>query len=468
MSEPIDPATPPIENNKSELFNFSTVWQQINKVIKDEEEPSKSPIIILGKSFDNIEEAEIAIKSRICLTYRFGFEAIPRSMEGPNPLQFMFNRSLIPNIQYLPRFMDKDNFGSDVGWGCMIRTSQSLLANSFLQTIETEASASNNHMEDEADKSIIDFFRDNSQSPFSLHNFIKVASASPLKVKPGQWFGPDAASVSIKQLCESLNSSPDIKDFPHIKVLISDSSDLYDTEVKEVFDDKNVSALLILLPVRLGIDKVNSYYHSSLMHLLSLPQSVGIAGGKPSSSFYFLGYQDNDLIYMDPHRPQLFDESTDYETYHTLNYNKLDINKLDPSMMIGILVQNWDDFEQFKSKCITDSNKIIHFPKEKLSNFENSIHAGSEFVNIDSHDLPKNDEFINIKHPEQLENVEDFIDLGNEFAVTEKVSDGEADISEIINNDSPSEGETEISPVGDTDQYVLDEGSDKINEVESL
>ncbi|KAJ6600576.1 hypothetical protein DFH09DRAFT_596776 [Mycena vulgaris] len=48
--------------------------------------------------------------------------------------------------------------------------------------------------------------------------------------------------------------------------------------------------VLLLLGIRLGLlDGMNSFYHETIEMLYTFPQSVGIAGGRPSSSYYFVG-----------------------------------------------------------------------------------------------------------------------------------------------------------------------------------
>ena len=50
--------------------------------------------------------------------------------------------------------------------------------------------------------------------------------------------------------------------------------------------------------------QVNSRYVPQLQEVLQWPQSVGIVGGRPSSSLYFIGHQGQSVLFMDPHEVQ--------------------------------------------------------------------------------------------------------------------------------------------------------------------
>ncbi|KAJ1883789.1 Cysteine protease atg4, partial [Kickxella alabastrina] len=110
--------------------------------------------------------------------------------------------------------------------------------------------------------------------------------------------------------------------------------------------------------------------------LFQIPQSVGLVGGKPSRSFYFIGRQGDSLFYLDPHvtrqhvprsgsldEQQRGDESSDSdsdassdfemlgitetEEYHTTHISSMPIHRLDPSMLLGFLFNTeaeWDSF----------------------------------------------------------------------------------------------------------------------------
>lgn len=50
-------------------------------------------------------------------------------------------------------------------------------------------------------------------------------------------------------------------------------------------------AVIVLVPVRLGGEEVNGIYIRPLQSLFSMTNCIGIIGGKPKHSLYFVGFQ---------------------------------------------------------------------------------------------------------------------------------------------------------------------------------
>jgi cysteine protease ATG4 len=71
-------------------------------------------------------------------------------------------------------------------------------------------------------------------------------------------------------------------------------------------EDLTWSPVLVLVPVRLGSEsRLNPLYGTCIQALLADPTCIGIIGGRPKHSLYFVGFQDDNLIHLDPHLVQV-------------------------------------------------------------------------------------------------------------------------------------------------------------------
>lgn len=312
------------------------------------------------------------VGSRIWLTYRTGFPPIARAEDGPSPMAVSIGTFLRSGT-----YNDfKTGFTTDAGWGCMIRTSQSVLANLLvILKLGRDWRYDPENLLDHDE--IVSWFIDVPSAPFSIHNF--VLEGSKIGKKAGEWFGPNAASRSIQNTCNS-NFNCGVKVY-----LSEDGGDIYEDDLFLVLKQDSVfNPTLILCALRLGVDNVNPVYWPSLKHVLSTSQAVGIAGGRERSSLYFLGYQDDYLFYLDPHYPQEslqikddegfvnIENKFDFTTVHTTRLRKLHLNEMDPSMLIGFLIKDEADYEAWKSSMQL-SCKLVHFNKTRIiPNFRRS------------------------------------------------------------------------------------------------
>jgi len=114
----------------------------------------------------------------------------------------------------------------------------------------------------------------------------------------------------------------------------------------------NWSPLVIFVPVRLGLDSMNPQYYAGLKQCLQLPQSLGFVGGRPRSSLYFLGYQGDRLLYLDPHTIQQSVPIKERLRAHSSSFHcgrirTLKFEELDPSMCFGFYCRDRDEFLSF-------------------------------------------------------------------------------------------------------------------------
>ncbi|KAI1333828.1 hypothetical protein F5Y15DRAFT_323877 [Xylariaceae sp. FL0016] len=295
-------------------------------------------------------------ESRVWMTYRSEFESIAKSQDpkAMNALSF--------SMRLKSQLSDQKGFSSDSGWGCMIRSGQSLLANAMV--IQRLGRAWRRGAQGVEERNILSLFADDPRAPYSIHNFVR-HGASACGKYPGEWFGPSATARCIQALTNTTE--------PTLRVYSTgDGPDVYEDNFMKIAkpDGQSFLPTVILVGTRLGIDKITPVYWEALVASLQMPQSIGIAGGRPSSSHYFVGVQGLYFFYLDPHctRPALpyhqnpadFTEE-ELDTCHTRKLRRLHVKEMDPSMLIGFLIQDEEDWKDWRRSVKHVQGKaIIH------------------------------------------------------------------------------------------------------------
>ncbi|KAH8827700.1 hypothetical protein DL96DRAFT_1599994 [Flagelloscypha sp. PMI_526] len=200
---------------------------------------------------------------------------------------------------------------SDTGWGCMLRTGQSLLAEALLRVWVGRQRDPSDLVEQAKYVKLLSWFVDDPRGevPFSVHRM--ALAGKELGKDVGMWFGPSTAAGALRTLAYAYPPA-------HLGVSVASDSMLFETEVfaasrspaflERERKKKRKSGhgwgdrpVLVLFGIRLGLEGVNPIYYETIKRVLQFPTSVGIAGGRPSSSYWFVGTQEEQMVYLDPH-----------------------------------------------------------------------------------------------------------------------------------------------------------------------
>ncbi|XP_008263365.1 cysteine protease ATG4C isoform X5 [Oryctolagus cuniculus] len=232
-------------------------------------------------------------------------------------------------------------------------------------------------------RKIISWFGDSPLAAFGLHQLIEYGKKSGKKA--GDWYGPAVVAHILRKAVEEARH-PDLQG---ITVYVAQDCTVYSSDVIDkqsasmTSDNTDDKAVIILVPVRLGGERTNTDYLEFVKGILSLEYCVGIIGGKPKQSYYFAGFQDDSLIYMDPHYCQSFVDVSikDFplETFHCPSPKKMSFRKMDPSCTIGFYCRNVQDFKR-ASEEITKMLKMSSKEKYPLFTFVNGHSRDYDFT----------------------------------------------------------------------------------------
>uniref|UniRef100_A0A8C8G3I1 Cysteine protease n=1 Tax=Oncorhynchus tshawytscha TaxID=74940 RepID=A0A8C8G3I1_ONCTS len=251
---------------------------------------------------------------------------------------------------------------SDTGWGCMLRCGQMILAQALVcsQLGRAWRWRAEGGQPEEYHR-ILHCFLDKKDSCYSVHQMAQMGVGEGKSV--GEWYGPNTVAQVLKKLAL-------FDDWNSLAVYVSMDNTVVIEDIKQAclhthgnratmcphsqsqsrFDWR---PLLLVIPLRLGINHINPVYIQALKECFKIPQSCGVLGGKPNLAYYFIGFVGEELIYLDPHTTQSAVESeagsgVDDQSYHCLRSpRRMKITNLDPSVALGFFCKSEDDFDSW-------------------------------------------------------------------------------------------------------------------------
>ncbi|XP_072482111.1 cysteine protease ATG4A isoform X2 [Notamacropus eugenii] len=304
------------------------------------------PVWILGKQYDlQAEKSKLLsdVSARLWFTYRRKFSPIGGT--GPS---------------------------SDSGWGCMLRCGQMMLAQALIcKHLGRDWCWEKQQEQPEEYHRILKCFLDRKDCCYSIHQMAQMGVGEGKSI--GEWFGPNTVAQVLKKLAlfDEWNSLAvyvsmdntvvieDIKKMCHMcpPHLAHDSSS---SSWNGVGWNSNYSghssgwrSLLLIVPLRLGINQINPVYVDAFKECFKMPQSLGALGGKPNSAYYFIGFLGDELIYLDPHTTQTFVDSEENGTVDDQSFHcqqsphRMKILNLDPSVALGFFCKEEEDFDNW-------------------------------------------------------------------------------------------------------------------------
>jgi len=295
--------------------------------------------------------------------------------------------------------MGPSGLTTDAGWGCTIRSGQMLLCNCLLVHLKGREWRRGDAEADSAEvlREVVSLFFDSPQLRhyFSIHNIVKQGRS--FGIVAGHWVGPyvlcqalhkiikmtskmvhmnvgDQCPIALYLVAEPHGGIPTLyrsrgaeiagaaAATPSAAVLGSheeeEGKEEEGTEEGEEEGQGRAEAegngpwkpLLILIPVTLGVTpKINVCYVPQILATLSMPQSVGIIGGKPGKSLYIMGSVGENVLVLDPHTLKPFhgdyaSEEELAESYFCKGFSTMLCRDLDPSLALGFFCRTRADY----------------------------------------------------------------------------------------------------------------------------
>ncbi|XP_073827424.1 autophagy-related 4a isoform X1 [Musca autumnalis] len=297
---------------------------------------------ILGKSYNAIQELELIrrdVQSRLWCTYRRGF---------------------VP--------LGEPQLTTDKGWGCTLRCGQMVLAQALIDLHLGRDWFWTPETRDQTYLKIVNRFEDSRKSYFSIHQIALMGDSEDKKV--GQWFGPNTVAQVLKKLVR-------YDDWCSLMIHVAMDMSIVSDEIMSLClgnpqNEESWKPLLLIIPLRLGLSDINPIYIPALKKCFELVGFCGMIGGRPNQALYFMGYVDDEVLFLDPHTTQRCgsvgqkttqDEIEFDATFHQKYAGRIPFTHMDPSLAVCFLCKTRISFdillEDLKTKVLTASTQPL-------------------------------------------------------------------------------------------------------------
>ncbi|KAG9279251.1 cysteine protease ATG4D-like isoform X1 [Astyanax mexicanus] len=310
---------------------------------------------------------------------------------------------------------------SDCGWGCMLRSAQMLLAQglhthtmpegwtwsgarhqirddlevgsprsgpgvssrqwrrrsegSILESVEDR--------EERTHRRLVAMFGDTPSAPFSIHQLVELGK--PLGKRAGDWYGPSTAALILREAVAASNLTD-------LTVYVAQDCTVYVEDVMRRCggsQSEGNTSVIILVPIRLGGDSLNPAYIECVKKLLQLKCCIGVMGGEPKHSLYFVGFQGEKLLYLDPHvchsTVDVCKDRFPLESFHCKAARKVSFHRMDPSCTLGFYTRDRKDFDSLRAdvtRALTSSNHT--YPIFTFVEGSREKESGQEWLTTDT------------------------------------------------------------------------------------
>lgn len=246
---------------------------------------------VAGDYEDGFDGFKKDFVTKLWMTYRKDFEVMQSDMKASSPLS---NFSIGSNNSPI-------TFTSDCGWGCMVRSGQMLLAQALVVHFlgrnwrfdpDTQLYSTT---EDHIHRKIIRWFGDqrSKKSPFSIHKLVELGKKQGKKI--GMWYGPVSVAHVLKEAVKI--ASKENIDLAPLHVYVATDCTIYTQDIfDECYSQENQTvppwanqtpskqgtnkiistwkSLILLIPLRLGQEKLNTIYGECIKAMLSLESCI--------------------------------------------------------------------------------------------------------------------------------------------------------------------------------------------------